>query len=283
MPRGRKRSVLEALEWLERYEKGEGLASIAAQAHRVTSTVWEGIQAARRQRDDHSVREGLLRVAYQQHQRDLLEHAKLLGHNARTPNPGGLLPFPDRRMGLLDEALKAHIPNAPLWQRREEWERAARYLDIVRKDLRGVVGEKLAASLSDAVVDGIVNALWDSLSEARETTASPRTPVEEETGAEGKRLVLHGHILSRWLSGDNKLKELRQRYVNLEQELTSPNSELLKRFQRNQRAWEEAREAIEEEVEILLLRRVVPGRCRLCPGAEAGEVSRRRARKKETG
>ncbi|HLF09550.1 MAG TPA: hypothetical protein VI789_09440 [Dehalococcoidia bacterium] len=282
MPRGKKRSMLEERSWLRDYEEGKGMEEIAKAARRAPSTVSKGIEAARQERQEQTVWEGLLREAYQRHFDDMLQAAKQLRAAAQKNEREALLTGWDRHTDMLLDALRSHMADAPLWRACKRWEDRAREIRDIRETLRqGVAsGVDSLSSQTPDVVDGLG---WrDSLLFAADTVSSALSRStdadgDEEARAETLRALaakqlehMHYHDEG-WGSyglyprqcGEATRERMRKEHSQLVDEITT--GEIIVRWSGALRLQREAFEQIDEEVEVLLLRRLLPGRCRLCP------------------
>ncbi|MDP3061806.1 MAG: hypothetical protein Q8O40_01140 [Chloroflexota bacterium] len=281
MGKGKNRSMLEERQWLALYEAGQGIEEIASNAHRAPSTVWNGIQTARREREEQSIREGLLRAAYQKHQDGLLGLATLLRQSARTPNSAGLMPSTaDLRTRLLAQGLESHIPNSQLWVARKSWEAATRSLEALREELGGLVEGEVRRDFPEVPKDGLSSFLWADVQERAMEGLVANPALKTKSGLAEAPPFKGGHLLSQWLSDKARLAGARERCTNVLQKLRRQDSSFLVRTQDNLRRWQEARDAIEVEVEVMLLRGIVPGRCRLCPSAVEERSRKLRGRRR---
>jgi hypothetical protein len=98
--------MTELREWLNYYESGKSVASIAKQASRNTRTVKKGIEDARRERDGHGVRAQLIKEALVRHQGQLLG---LLDDVLLAL----VLPAPDLRLDIPVPLSKAQVTYDP--------------------------------------------------------------------------------------------------------------------------------------------------------------------------
>ena len=97
----------------------------------------------------------------------------------------------------------------------------------------------------------------------------------------GLSLRWGAHLLADGIEHQGRLEFVEEKHRALLTDPSVSGGELVRECRRAGADWRAARESIEEEVEMLLLRRVLPGRCAVCPGV-AGTVSdgRRGARRR---
>ena len=272
-------------QWLERHEHGERQDEIARKDGVNPRTVSEQIQRARQEREAGEVRAGLLLDAYQRHFEDMLAVAQEVRERSNIPNPNGLLPGFLRKTAMLWDALRRHIPKAELWKACRDWEDHARQMDTathsIQEDISKLVEQQVRASFPEAKPDWFAGDLWYA---AEQTARGQEKMVQRldyaiDRTAEGQQLRWGGRILTDRLERPDqaRLKNLQETHKQLVHEVMSWESVtgLADIWER----WTRARDAIDEQVEILLLRRMLPGQCFLCPGSEGtGDKKSRRWR-----
>ena len=293
MPKGKKRSMLEERAWLAAYEAGKGIEEIAKGAHRASSTVWRGIEKARRERETRVIREGLLREAYQGHFEDLLEVARRVQKAAAVPDKDGLLfevrlaPTPeksqeaaatfdkdyrpppiDRRTQMLVAGLKEHIPDSRLWRAWKEWEDRAKRMDAVAVETKARLAEAVdrtfAAAGTGVSRDGLIESLWFAITQTAKGESLDHMEYRIERTVEGPSLRWGAYGLSAVGADETVLKALQDHHRKLIQEVAA-SEECVGNVRDAHRRWGKARDDIDQEIEILLLRRLLPGQCNLCP------------------
>ena len=149
----------ERRSWLERYEKGASIDTIAKEAGRTQRTVTAQLASARQERQHDQVQVDLIRDAYRQHYRDLLEVAEVLAERCDTLNPQGILPEPglepDARM--LCEGLRSHVPSSRLWGGVKAWEESSKRLAAEWEQARAQIAKLIkqpVASFPEILEDG---------------------------------------------------------------------------------------------------------------------------------
>ena len=266
MPRGPKIPPVIRKQWLESHEHGERIDVIANREGRAERTVNDQIRQAQRERRQEQVLAGLLQDAYQRHFEDLLGIAKKLQDGAQKPGREGLLSRTDRRSQMLHSALRSHIPRSRLWRACRAWEDHTQSLNRVRLQVKEQVARVVDSTLPPKIQDHR-DAWIESLYFAIEETAKDQSldhmgyEMEPKDGTHALKWGAYGNLGP---AGDMSSNErLREMHLRLREKVTTAPyvDELVEVL----RTWTKAREVIEEEVEALLLRRLLPGRCRLCP------------------
>ena len=283
MPKGGTIPPAERRSWLERYEQGASIDTIAKGAGRTQRTVTAQLARARQERQHELVQVDLIRDAYREHYRDLLEAAEGLAERCDTPNSRGVLPEPglepDARM--LYEGLYSHIPGSRLWKGVKTWEEASRGLAEEWERARFQVAmliQQLVAGFPQVLEDGFVESLRDAVM----TAAQGRDPwlLEYQRHSSGDFMQLRrgNCVLADRVQTDARLGEIEAKHREiLGDSLEVGSASWLKSLWNR---WSEARDIIHEEVRTLRLRRVLTGQCHLCPGGDASSARRPRRRRR---
>jgi hypothetical protein len=282
MPRRKKISILEQRQWLSEYETGKGINEIARDAHRSISSVWKGIESARQEREWLSVREGILRQAYVEHHRDLVESARQIQRKARTYEERDLLFAGDVRTELLLEGLKSHIPDSPLWQDCRDWELRRDQLTgrirRLKRSLRGAIVEGYSAQNRNISIEGFVDSVWFASGEGGDPKGLSGMEYRLEQRDQGQVLCWGAFTLS--VGTVETEEEIRLKSAHREMVKEVPSWDLAKNVREAHQTWLQSRDKIEIEIEAMFLRRMLPGRCSLCPG---GETSLKRHSRRKVG
>ena len=285
MPKGGTIPPVERRSWLERYEQGASIDTIAKDARRTQRTVTAQLARARQDRQHDQVQVDLIRDAYRQHYRDLLEAAEELAERCDKPNSRGVLPEPglEPHARMLYECLYSHIPGSRLWKGVKTWEEASRGLAEEWERARAQVAmliQQRVAGFPEVLEDGFVESLRDAVM----TAAQGRDPwlLEYQRDSSGDFMQLRrgNFVLADRVQTDARLGEIEGKHRELlgDSLKTGSASRLKSLWNR----WSEARDLIQEEARILRLRRVLTGQCNLCPGGE-GSSSRRSRRRRRDG
>ena len=272
MPKLAKIAPAERREWLKAHEQGERIEAIALRVGRTARTVRHHVVLSRQERDQQQVRVALLSDAYKAHQNDVYALLQDLLKRAKKPDLRGLWPNPERRTRMLLDGLRSHLQRRDLWRACETWDLMARRLTVlekeIRKDITTQVARELEKSLPGPLAEGFAESLWFAL---RETVAGHdlshmEYKVDHSPG--GARFQWGAFTLTDGLVDEEAVHSIRgthhkllKRVDNVENSVTSHAPT----YREVLEEWNQAREAIEEQVEGLLLRRVLPGQCSLCP------------------
>ncbi|MBN1160936.1 MAG: hypothetical protein JXA17_03180 [Dehalococcoidales bacterium] len=257
------------LEWLKRVEKeGETLTHIAESDDFDLRTVRKHIEIARLERDVQKARSEVLRNALEGHYRDLLDAVRNIEKQIASQSPASL-----EKDTPLMYGLRQHMPRSPIWENLRKWNRTL--TEIV--EIEDAIGKKIKREieadgrLKDIVsygAKGVIPAAVDVLTHQVKAWAygSEGLKIDRDMNSKkrdddkvslnygfshfGEIETSHVDIIKAVIGDfESKLKD--------EQELL----ELEKAFNRLGRL----KASIHETVTTILLRRIVPGRCKYCP------------------
>ena len=256
-------------DWLRRSENGETPPKIAERDEVDVRTVRKHLKEAIEEREAKEARTMVLRNAIERHYTDLCNFAERLDSQIQGLKPTSFNPRDD----LLKESLHQHLPRSPIWKNLPQWDS----LQLQIAEIKSEIGEKLESTiasdtrlnpmLSDgetAVVPGIIGVL----------------AFQAEKWAQGfKGLNLHDDLISE--PAEEGLVNLRygfSRMGKVKQEHVAIIKEILEDFELRLKEWEEylafeksytdtnrVRRNMHDELSVIILRRVVRGRCRYCP------------------
>lgn len=266
MSRGRKPAIspYERRRWLEDLEGGKGITEIARAASHDIRTVKRHIEVSRDERQLTQVTHDFLLGRLQQHQKDLLDEVQRLRRAVARRPPRPVEPNEPHELKI-HEALKEHVKRLRLRSVLEsyihavmEYEKAR---DGVNKKLSeaeaGLVSrlqEKLRYSWTPSVVETLEHG-----APLRGSSARPYLENKESSGTyrpswgeysltsfpvseAGMRTIFEAH---------RKLLALAEAYVPI--------------FEDHLKMLRERATQLIDELDVLALRRLVPGRCRYCP------------------
>jgi len=256
-------------EWLRRYEQGEKPPQIADSDEVDVRTVRKHIGLAIQEREAKEARSTVLRNALEGHYGDLRHFAERLDSQIAGQPPVS----PSTRDDYLRASLRQHLPRSPIW-------RYLARLDIlhqrVAQSKHGVetrlgqeawADSRLDPFLSDSepvVIHGIVGILS---SQAEQWAQGYRgLNLEEnlvrEPAEEGFVNLRYGA----WQMGKVKNEQV------------AIIKDVLKDFESSITAWDEYRDLekshaelkrvrknLRDELAVIILRRIVPGKCKYCP------------------
>jgi hypothetical protein len=254
-------------DWLRRYEDGETPRDIANSQGVDHRTVKKQIGLAQENMELIEARRHVLRNALEGHYGDLCQFAASLISAFYLPasfgsTPGGL--SDDYRQKPLFAALREHLPRSPLWKHIAAWDEACQAYSVSVQSLKERIWQEITAS--DIFTNMSSGPDMNRLQEA----------VEDDFGYHimasfrGERGLRPGKDRGT----DNLLEFRRVELSHLPKDKQAWLAELLVKaqewddFQRLSQVvnrLQQAKKDISVEVDILSLRRVLPGRCRYCP------------------
>jgi hypothetical protein len=228
-----------------REEDGRTTKEIAEAEGYDVRTVDKHIEIERQERERKEARSQVLRNAVEGHYKDLYDFAGRLDAEVSRED-GTLVSLREDRMW---EALKAHIPRSKLWRNLDRWER-------LQKELHE--HEKATAKAFSKLVTAKAAAASGLPKDATHREGLTRALVNEsallargETG-----LLERGRIRS----VPNRAKELIRKL--LEVVTKRPEHHEMQRLIAERKR---SLKVIRDELAVVMLKRVVSGRCRYCP------------------
>lgn len=263
-------------EWLERNECGESPPKIADADGFDARTVRKHIEIAKQDRETKEARASVLRNALERHYADLCRYAESLGRRASDRhstefNMKVSSPVPyEQQMGI---ALRQHLPRSPIWGYLSQRVKMYGTKDELTREL----GKKIESSISSdsrlltdltedekGVKPGIVAALTAQATQW--VLGSAGLNVEDNLISEPAE---DSFVNLRY--GAFPMGKVRKEHVELVGESLTDWTALIKEWE-EYRKLEKAYREIErvekdlvDEIAVIALRRVVPGRCRYCP------------------
>lgn len=257
-----------AQDWLERHESGDSVPKIAEADGYDVRTVRKRIGDARRDREQHEARSMVLRNALEEHYRDdLCGQAKKLTDEIAQMHP--VKQLMEDRLGL---ALRQHLPKSPLWKRLKRWNELLEEGQGLQRNLETVISRAVQSDpgLKRAFATGSMDIapLVGGISKQLYMSSHGSVPYDSnhawETTPAEEGLVYPWYV-------HNRIGKVRKGAIpGLEAALpafeakmrnTPEYRELVQRLE-EQRA---LKEQTQEELAIIIHRRVVPGRCKYCP------------------
>jgi hypothetical protein len=168
MPKGGVISPDERRSWLERYEQGATIDSIAKNSGRTQRTVTAQLGRARQERQHGQVQVDLIRDAYRQHYGDLLEVAEELSERCASPDSRGIMPESALQLDsrMLYEALRSHVPGSKLWSGVKAWEESSSRLAAESEQALAnisILVQQAIADFPEILEDGFTQSLRDTV------------------------------------------------------------------------------------------------------------------------
>lgn len=269
--RHRKHAVSPGLrkEWLRLYEEmGESASNIAGSDYYDVRTVRKQLELARQDREVREARHVVLRQALEKHYADLCTFAQKL--DSKLSHEFSLISLTPEEERL-HQALRQHLPRSPMWKELLKWEEMVTLYQSSLASLGRCIDEELAQALPEGPVTresggGHLYGFTGSLLFHLEDLARGAKGLEDmqyvtATKGDGRTEIRYGAYT--WdvpdatadstiqLHGDLKSAGTRwQEYIQL--------SHCIENLQG-------LRSGLRDELAVVILRRVVPGRCLYCP------------------
>jgi len=256
-------------KWLQRYEEGESPPQIARSDKFDVRTVRKHIELAKQEREVREARSIVLRSALESHYADLCKFAARL--DAEITGEGTI--SASLREDRMWSALRQHLLRAPLWNYISKWDRLQGELAELRERIRALLTEEaesdpglspILTSGEGGNASGIVTAMEFEI----------ETMVRGSAGlnvGEHFRLEPAGEgYVEVWYSSFHIGRVQEQQAIGIKRALADFQSRLA-----GMREGDDLRQLLQrldqlklnlrDELAVIVLRRVVPGRCRYCP------------------
>ena len=257
-------------QWLRRHEEdGESPPQIAETDGYDVRTVRKQIEIGRQERERREARSIVLRRALEQHYADLCAFAQKLDYQV-SQETGTLIMLRDERMW---SALREHLPRSPIWKSLGRWEQLREEEDQIVSEMEqpfaGMVRTRSASKYGSAP--------WQE-SFVKGTTAA--LTFHCRLVAKGEQGLLSGVEFNLTPTGGDSIATrlgafhigvVPKQHVSGVQELVTEllsevvNSSEYDRLQRVALELKRVRRVLSDELAVIILRRVVPGRCKYCP------------------
>lgn len=237
-------------DWFRRHEEGESAQQIAKAVGYDVRTVRKQIDLEDQERERKEARSLVLRKALEDHYADLCAFAQK--SDSQLSNDRNTLPMlKDDRMW---SALREHLPRSVIWKSFERWEELLSEKAQLEQKLNGIVGHQIESrakhnftksyqdiGLSRRMIEAISAHIRDAaLGQPESVKNFDFYKISEDEESDAVKLVKDMlDEASTWKEFDDL-------------------SRLWGEFQRVQRI-------LRDELAVITLRRVVPGRCRYCP------------------
>jgi hypothetical protein len=255
-------------DWLKRYELGETPPKIAEADGFDVRTVRRQIEHARLERDVREARAGVLRDALESHYRDMYDRVIELDAEISSENTVSLDAESDRKLS----ALRQHLPRSPLWNNLRRRNEALNKISELENSVKEQFAERLARDESveeilivqpDFHVSNIVAAmLFQFKAWARGWSGlNIDTDVHIDSRQEGYVDMRYGafHV---WVL-ETYIEKVRQILQDYESEIR--DWEQYEDMQKQFRQFESLSRRLRDDLAVIIMRRIVPGRCKYCP------------------
>ena len=257
-------------DWLERYELGESPPKIAKKDGFDVRTVRTHIEMAKEERELKEARSTVLRNALELHYADLCGFSERLQSQILTLHT---VSFTDTDL-LLQDSLKQHIPRSPIWRYITKWNSLHQKITELKEKYRPKLDEEVRqysklGALPSRIRTGVVEAIIAA------------SVFQFEQWTQGYRgLKLEEDIYPKQPSGVerddfrygfSRMGKVREEHVPIITEVFGDFETRIKEYDEykdSEKYHIELRKLmqnLQDELNIIRLKRVVPGRCKYCP------------------
>jgi len=255
-------------EWLDRVEKGETPPQIAERDDFDVRTVRKHVELARLERDVQQARSAVLRDALESHYRDLMETTR----NIESQVFGEAQVSLEKALPLMS-GLRQHMPRSPLWGNLRSWNQTLAELTA----LQDMIRQKLVASIKD---DRRLNAIVSRGANGAITAAADVLLFQMQEwsqGREGLKIDRDIHLQAA-PEGRVSMRYGFSHFGEIEKGQPETIIKVLTEFEQKITQWpeylqleklygklERLKKSIDESLTVILLRRIVTGKCKYCP------------------
>ena len=258
-------------DWLRRVEEaGESPPQIAKTDGYDVRTVRKHIDLARQERELREARSMVLRRALEEHYRDLVALVGRIDSQVTSPTSFLIVEEGDRMW----KALREHLPRSVLWKALRRWEHLQQERIQLQENAVARMQEEVKTSgqykfatttgtsgLNREGLAGLVTYRLRQVAEASGELPRPDTVRTEKADRGLVQLVCSARTCAT-VRRKNESKT-KQFVHDLQVDINQwPETEGMKRTVSELRR---LTETLREELATILLRRVVPGRCKYCP------------------
>jgi hypothetical protein len=274
--RTRKLSVQAEMrrEWLRRNEEdGESPPQIAAKDMYDVRTVRKQIGLAKEERETREARAFVLRNALESHYDDLRRYAEFLDSQVLGTQHGHLVQDSE----FIETALRQHLPRSPIWGlllrlerlRQESYEQMKGIEDVTIKAIEADSDLNVLAQTGLKGIAAAVSAIMNK-QVSEWSQGNPGLDLNNNLNsepAEGGLVSLRLGLTPMGQVKAEDAEECKETIGGFLQSLESRlrESEEYGNLEKTTADIERTRRKLREELAIIRLRRVVPGRCKYCP------------------
>ncbi|MGE0902984.1 hypothetical protein [Dehalococcoides mccartyi] len=272
MSRIRKTAVPEtkAREWVERYKNGETPPQIATKDSYDVRTVRKYLKQFEKQAEISQARTMVYHEALQAHYKDFIDLAKRLIDSVNLSQN-----IPIESSDPLLKALYDHIPYSVLWKKITWWNELIEKENRYRKDLKAKLEQKIHSDkgLKSAYIGGNMDTVGLQNVMFKQTemlivqkplsfNVEKNLTIDEEHSSNMALIIKYASYNIGTITPAN-VTNIKNALSYFEKNLS--DIILIKDLHDLIKDRESAREAIIEQLNIIILKRVVPGHCRYCP------------------
>ena len=256
--------------WLQRHEDGESVRQIAKKDGYDVRTVRKHIERVRQAREIHEARAMVLRNALEDHYRDICGFAKEI--EAVVSKGHAILP--SAISNPLWTALRQHLPKAPLWKGIEKWDHLDQELDRLKAAMKAHLEEAILAddALNAIFPNGLnedVAGIVEVLERQMDAWLHGSTGLDIELSFKTEPADEEGYVRARcgafYIGTVKESQKLAVREALTDLQLKLPAFTEYESIQEYLDQKVKLGQELREELTTIILRRVVPGRCRYCP------------------
>ena len=255
-------------EWLKRYEAGESPPHIAKSDGFDVRTVRKHIELARQEREVKEARFMVLRNALESHYDDLCGYAEKL-----TAQVSGQKAVESPRDEYMQSALRQHLPRSPMWgyikQREGLQQQINQLIHEAGTKLEKLVGSDLRLSSGlDSSERGVVLGIVVALKFQIEQWAKGNRGLNVEDDLI-EEIAEEGFVNLRY--GFAHMGNVKKGHVKLIQKVLWDSESRVKEWEEGRKLEKSFTELkrveknLKDELAVITLRKIVPGRCRYCP------------------
>jgi chemotaxis protein histidine kinase CheA len=261
-------------DWLRRNEEnGESPPQIAANDKYDIRTVRKQIELAKQEREAREARSLVLRNALEQHYDDLRKFAEKLNSQI-----SGLDNIPQSQDDdLIEAALRQHLPRSPIWSYMSKWQSLCQKSNEQMQNIESLIEQAAKehpklTPLVDTGLNGIIPGIVVALTfQAKQWShgnggLNPKDNLLTEPVGEGFVSLRYGFSQMGKIDAehaDRYTEMVREVLVDLESSLR--DSETYHDLEKTVAEIGRLGRKLREELAVIRLRRIVPGRCKYCP------------------
>ena len=258
----------ERHDWLRRSREGESPPQIAKKDRFDVRTVRKQVALAQQEEEVHEAKITVLKDAITSHHKDITSFAQQLASEVASQKPISQT-MKDDPMWL---AFREHMPRSPLWKYFERVEDKLEETAIYKNSFISKIHDTINSSpelmgMIDSNEKTVAN-IFNVLLFQAEAQATKQTVlnIEKNLEAETSSGETCGIRYGAFYIGPIKKEHLPQFKNSLNKlEVALPELEEYKNLENNLAELKRLKTTLQSELQIIILRRIVPGRCRFCP------------------